>query len=155
MKPQFLLVAALGLVVAADEPGKGDGKKLSPDLKQMQGTWRVILVEFGGKKATKEENEKVNFRLVVEGERYTVYLNDEKFTSGRMKLDPAKKPKEMDTREEEGPNKGKTLQSIYKIEGDVMMACFNVPGGQRPTEFKTEEGSEQMLLKYERVRKKK
>ena len=42
-------------------------------------------------------------------------------TTGRFTVDPAKKPKEMDVKPKDGPNKGKTVKAIYKLDGDTLV----------------------------------
>ena len=50
-----------------------------------------------------------------------------------LKLDPAKKPREMDITYDDGPNKGKTHHAIYALEGDTLTICrHQQPGRERP-----------------------
>jgi uncharacterized protein (TIGR03067 family) len=66
---------------------------------------------------------------------------------GAIKVDDTKGT--IDFTPEDGPAKGKTLQGIYKIEGDVLTLCFTGAGGARPKEFKSDDRNT-VLATYER-----
>src|SRR5262245_3232187 len=114
-------VAVLLAVAAVARPQDEAAKK---DLKAMEGTWTATLHEADGKATSKEEAEKVRAKLVVKDGKYTVYFNKEgaekEVGRGTIKLDPAKKPKEIDVTVEAGPNKDKVMQGIYEIKADEM-----------------------------------
>jgi uncharacterized protein (TIGR03067 family) len=121
-----LAAAALlltGLAVA------GDTKE---DLKKLEGTWKG---EFEGKK----------FEMKMEKDKFTVTFsfgdNDIVF-KGKIKIDPSKKPKEIDLTVEEGKDfQGKTSQGIYEVDGDSLKWCANEPGmDTRPKAFPDKEG---------------
>ena len=70
------------------------------------------------------------------------------------KLDPTKKPKQIDFTPLDGPpnEKGKTGHGLYSLEGDVLKLCM--PKGpdadERPTELRTEEGGKAFLITLKR-----
>jgi uncharacterized protein (TIGR03067 family) len=127
-----LLVAGLAL---AEEGGK--------DLKQLQGTWVRASEEKNGQKTPVAELK--NTRLTLKGDQYTLDDGKQKRT-GTFKLDESKTPKTLDIVSGEGPNKGKTLKAIYKIEGDTFTYCVAPPDQDRPTEFSGKAGSGHTLL---------
>jgi len=43
--------------------------------------------------------------------------------------------------------------AMTEIKGDTMTAVFAKPGNERPTEFKTKEGSDQSVIRYVRMKK--
>jgi hypothetical protein len=49
-----------------------------------------------------------------------------------------------------GPNKGKTILGIVEVEKDTLRVCYDFSGKDRPTEFKTAEGTQHFLVIYER-----
>jgi uncharacterized protein (TIGR03067 family) len=69
-----------------------------------------------------------------------------------QKLDPSKSPKTLDAKVTDGPNKGAVILGIYEISGDTLKVCFDPEGKKRPTEFKSESGS-QTLVVHKRVKK--
>jgi hypothetical protein len=44
------------------------------------------------------------------------------------------------------------MPAIYEFDGDKMKCCVALPGGKRPTEFKTKEGSTDMFIVYQKVK---
>jgi uncharacterized protein (TIGR03067 family) len=147
------LVAA-GVVVALAVCAVGaQDDATKKDLKAMEGTWAVTVHEFGGEKVSEDQNKQFNGKLVVKDGKYTVFTGDMKIGAGTIKLDASKTPKHVDAVSDEGADKGKAMQGIYKIEGETMMVCFGQPGSDRPTEFKTKKDTTQMLLSYKRAKK--
>lgn len=138
------LLAVTGF--AASAGGAGD------DLKAMQGRWSATIAEMNGKPSS-DELLNLKLVLVVEGDTYRILSNDKVFSAGKLKLDSSKTPRTMDATNTEGPLKGVVQQAIYQIKGDTMTAVFAKPGTARPTEFKTKEGSEQSVIRYERMKK--
>ncbi len=132
-----LIVLALGLVSAAQ-----DSAKANKDLDRLQGTWKRASGEMNGKKVSAEELQKTT--LTIKGDQYVLKMGDQT-RKGHIKLDPTKKPKQIDIISGAGPNRGKTLQGIYELEGDTFRYCVAQPGKSRPTEFSSRPGSGQGL----------
>ncbi len=129
-----VVVLLAGLGVAADDKG---------DLDKLQGTWVRASIERDGKPSPADELK--NSRLTLKGDKYTLDDGKEKRT-GTFKLDATKTPKTLDIISDAGPNKGKTLKAIYKIEGDTFTYCVAPPDKDRPTEFSGKEGTGHTLL---------
>jgi len=72
---------------------------------------------------------------------------------GTVKIDGTKKPKTMDIVGTEGPNKGKTILSIFEFDGDKLKVCYDLGGKNRPEEFATKDGGLQFLVTYQRAAK--
>jgi uncharacterized protein (TIGR03067 family) len=137
MRRFSLLVAG---VLVAGLAFAEEGKK---DLDKLQGTWVRVSVERNGKPAPADELK--NSKLTLKGDQYTLDDGKEKRT-GTFKLDATKTPKTLDIISASGPNKGKTLKGIYKIEDGTFTYCVAGPGKDRPTEFSAKEGSGHTLL---------
>jgi uncharacterized protein (TIGR03067 family) len=127
-----LLVGGLTFAAEADK-----------DLDKLQGTWVRVSVVRDGKEVPADDLK--NIRLTIKGDKYTLDEGKEK-RSGTFKLDASKAPRRLDIVSDAGPNKGKTLKAIYKIEGDTFTYCVAGPGKDRPTEFSSKEGSGHTLL---------
>jgi uncharacterized protein (TIGR03067 family) len=134
-------MAVLSLSVAS----RGDDAK--EEGKKMDGTWLPKSAELGGK-AFPEETLKM-MKLVIKGDTYTVTVGTMP-DKGTVKRDTSAKPKAMDVTGTEGPNKGKTFPAIYELDGDTLKVCYNLGGKERPTEFKTKEGTQLFLVTYKR-----
>jgi uncharacterized protein (TIGR03067 family) len=146
----LLLALAAGVLVAAEAPKEDAGKK---DLKAMQGTWEAVSHEEDGRKATEEERKKAQVRLVVKGDEYTISFGKTVGGKGTLKLDPGKKPKQIDVVLGDGPFKGKAMLGIYELKGDELRVCTAMPGKERPKEFSTKKGSQRYLIGYKRLKK--
>jgi uncharacterized protein (TIGR03067 family) len=140
------IVTALvgGLLLAADAPTEDAAKK---DREALQGAWRPVSSEMGGKDQTAEAKEHL---LVFEGDSFTVKKGDEVRVKGTFKLDPSKKPKAIDmtiTESRRDQDKGKEMHGIYELGKDTLKWCTAEPGGKdRPKEFATKEGTRLMLV---------
>ncbi len=119
----------------------------------MAGTWAIKELEVGGKKISDEENKNAKVRLDIQGDKYTVHFGDMQVGAGTLKLNAAKNPRQIDIAIKEGMGKDQILYGIYKFDGETMIVCVNQPDAkERPTEFKTKEGSGQMLFSYKRIK---
>jgi uncharacterized protein (TIGR03067 family) len=158
MWSRFALLVTMGCFLAGfnsprtfGDAQEGDFKK---ELKALAGTWRPIFSENDGNKApeerlkdacmTRDETGKVIGRrgdmIVLEGKV--------------QKIDASKKPNTIDTEVTAGDLKGKTIQGIYEIDGDILRVCVVLPGkGERPTEFSGKAGTGCNLTVYKREKK--
>ena len=141
-----VLVACGGIVGRADD--KADGAK---ELEKFRGAWTFESVEAGGKKLPTEPFQ--GMTVVFDGEKYVVKKGDETIQSATQKLDPSKSPKTLDATVTDGPNQGTVILGIYEIDGDTLKVCFDPEGKTRPTEFKTEPGSQTTLVIHKRLKK--
>jgi len=71
-----------------------------------------------------------------------------KFT---YKLDPTRKPKEIDLIWAEFANKGKIQLAIYELDGDTLKICESPIGKERPKKFESKKGSGQSILTLKRL----
>jgi uncharacterized protein (TIGR03067 family) len=145
---RFLVIAALafGLTATADE--KKDAKA---ELDKLTGTWKGVSVVREGKPIPKAEAEA--YRLVVTGEKYTLTGEGSETIEGTHKVDPTKKPKEIDAVRTKGPNKGETLKGLYELTEDSFVVCFAAPGKDRPKELKADGGPGLRVLTFKREKK--
>jgi uncharacterized protein (TIGR03067 family) len=120
------------------------------DLKALVGKWKVDKAELGGKDAMAFAKD-VKLEMLAGG-KYQLDLLGQK-DEGTFSVNPSKKPAEMDIKGNDGPNKGKTIKTIYKIDDDTVTICYGLGGGDRPTKFETKEGTMQFLVVYKREKK--
>jgi len=123
-----------------------NGKILRDDRKTIKGTWVIVEAELGGQKLPDEGVK--GTKLILTGGKYR-YQND----YGDYKLYSSEKIKAMDIIGVEGPNKGKRFLAIYELDGDKLKICYDLAGKTRPTKFKTEAGTMQFLVTYQRERR--
>jgi len=123
------------------------GNDSQDDAKSMNGTWLPSAAELAGAEFPDEVRKSI--KLIINDGTYTVTVGTN-LDRGTVKLDPSKKLKELDIMGTEGPNKGKTILAIFEKTGDTLKICYDLSGKARPTEFKTEKGTLQFLVTYER-----
>jgi uncharacterized protein (TIGR03067 family) len=111
----------------------------------IDGAWLPSAAELGGQKFPDEVRK--TMKLVVKDGNYTVTVGNE-VDQGTIKLNPSAKPKAMDITGTDGPNKGKTIPAIYERNGDTLRICYDLSGKSRPTEFKSETGTQLFLVTY-------
>src|ERR1700719_2494488 len=96
MKTKVLAVLAVGVLCAVIRAEEGAKK----ELEKFTGSWVAVAVERDGKKASEDVVKTV--KLTVQGEKYTLHVRDQ-VIEGTHKLDPAKKPKQIDAVRTKGP----------------------------------------------------
>jgi uncharacterized protein (TIGR03067 family) len=134
----------LGMTVAWVYLAASDGG----DLDRLQGTWKRVSVISDGKDYPEAAAKQ---QLIIKGDSYTIKAQGQNDQEGTLKLDPAREPKQLDIMPSTGPNQGKILKGIYKLEGDRFTTCIAPPGKDRPTEFASKPGSGHGLFVNERV----
>ena len=118
------LVGVLVLTGAAGE----DNEAVKKDLKALAGKWKVESFEDGDGK--KQEFEGATLAFADSNLEFT---KDNETKKGKIKLNPAGKPKEIDVMPE---GKADAMLGVYQIEGDMLKICITgEPGAARPNEF--------------------
>jgi len=134
-------VVLLAVVFAsASVVAGGDAKG---DLKKFAGTWAVESAQKGGKDAP--GNDIKDAKFIFNGDKLTLKFGEKSIDEVTFKVDPAKKPRQIDITVKEKTGKG-----IYRFKGDQLELCRSEPGGARPTEFKSAEGSSTTLFVVKR-----
>jgi uncharacterized protein (TIGR03067 family) len=142
------VILMLSIATAVGNDKKADDA-IAADLKALVGKWKIEKAEIGGKESLALFKE-LKFEI-TEGGKYALELGVK--DEGTFTVDPGKSPKEMDIKGEAGPNKGKTIKAIYKIDGDTMTICYELGGGDRPTKFETKPDTKLFLAVYKREKK--
>jgi uncharacterized protein (TIGR03067 family) len=117
-----------------------DGEK---DLAKMQGTWKLVSVEFHGWKVPDIAFKDV--MVVIARNKITFKFRDKIDCGSTFKLDPRKQPASFDSTADSGEDKGKLSLGIYAFDGNKLKLSWSGPGEGRPKEFGTKDGSKQEL----------
>jgi uncharacterized protein (TIGR03067 family) len=141
-------VLCSALIVVVLGPARGADDK---DAKAIQGTWAYTSMEWNGRKLPAEQIK--TSTITFDGDKFTIKRGDKVASAGTHKFDSTKTPKTFDATITEGEGKGNVLLGIYKLDGDTMTGCINLTGRERPTEFKTVEATETVLVVVKRAKK--
>ena len=144
-----LMAVGFGSVVGVlgqETPKKDDAVK--EELKRLEGSWRVVAVELGGKEMDREEIGDAKNLWVFSGTKCST-VTGKRTIECTFTIDPAKSPKWIDvTRTSDKV----TWPGIYELKGETLRVFQGTPGGKRPTEFKTTEGTQEVIHTHERVK---
>ena len=119
----------------------GDSAQQS-DLEKMQGDWVPTEIIANGK--TLEADVISAIKVKIKDNGYKSERADGQ-DEGTFKLNEAASPQSMDLT----TGSGDEVQAIYEISGDTFKACYAVKGASRPTEFKSTEDSNHILVVYQ------
>jgi uncharacterized protein (TIGR03067 family) len=139
-----VFVMVTPLLLSAD-----DMDEVSKELKALEGKWKAVAMEAGGKPLPKDGVPDFTFTVGADGKSTAKTPQREDQTT--ITVDPKKAPRTIDNRHETGAHKGKTQYGIYKLEGDRWTVCMSLPGGDRPTDFATK-GTSHVVFVFERVK---
>jgi uncharacterized protein (TIGR03067 family) len=148
MRTRFIVIAAVGLCLAADSP-KDASKE---DQEKLRGVWAFASSERDGKQERSESEDALELEFAAESFRF--HLPAGARHPQPYRLDPDAKPKGIDwlAGGKHGPSE--PLLGIYELEGDTLKICWGQSGGQRPKEFATGAGKGEWLWVLKRAEKK-
>jgi RNA polymerase sigma factor (sigma-70 family) len=136
-------------------PGK-EAHKPRTDQELIQGTWVFVSLRVGGKNQWNKDAPPKSLTFTGDKVRFLAVNGDGKevaFHSG-FKLDPSRKPKEIDMTDLDGELKGKTTAGLYELDGDTLRLCHpERPAGDRPRTLESRVGSTDYLWTLKRAAK--
>lgn len=138
------------LALAACFPA-GAPEAVRQEMAWLEGEWSMVAGRRDGR-AMPEDLVKESRRVARAGETI-VTVGGALFFRARYTIDPASRPKAIDYRLTDGPNKGKTLLGIYELHGDAVRFCFARAGQPRPGDFTARKGSGRTFSEWKRAGK--
>jgi uncharacterized protein (TIGR03067 family) len=139
MGSQISLGLIVALLLAADAPKDGATKQ---DKEKIQGVWKVVSVEFGGKPDKDGEGDTWTFK----GDECATKSTDGVKVPRTYKLDATKKPKSFELSGEVV-----NMAGIYSLEGDELKVCLG-PSDKPPSEFSSK-GEKHILIVLKREKR--
>ncbi len=111
------------------------------DKEKIQGTWKVVSIQDGGRKHPNPQNCTVR----IDKEKLTAKDGDKTLLEATYQLDSKQKPRWIDLTHGDKKEPG-----IYELKGDDLKICLNEHdaerGNGRPTEFASQNNSANDLL---------
>lgn len=133
------VLAGLLAVLCVAGLARAEKAKAEPASKK----FRYLKMVHDGTAVPKKELKE--FVLIVTGDKGVVKKGDQVIFEGTAKTDMNKTPWTIDVTTTAGKDKGQVMKGIWKVDKDKMTVCWGKPGGERPTEFKSEKGSGTIL----------
>ncbi len=90
-------------------------------------------------------------KLTIKDGEYTVWVGEAE-DRGTVRTDAKAQPAQMTLVGSEGPNKGKTILAIYRVEGEKVTICYDLSGKSHPAEFQSTAENKLFLATYRRVK---
>jgi uncharacterized protein (TIGR03067 family) len=141
----FLIVLAAMTVAPA---WAEENEAIKKDLALLQGEWSMVSGSADGQPMPDEM--RAQMKRVCKGDETTTTMAGRVYIKAKITIDPSKKPKTIDYEMTAGPTKGQKQLGIYEVEGDTFKSCFAKPGGERPTDFKPDDGRTSSVWKREK-----
>ena len=139
---------------------EGQDNPVKDEMKNLLGKWAQVSVEADGKKLT-DNKDSAKVTLTITGEKWieTTSAGTGVGDVSTFKINPAKKPKQIDITIKLGKGKTLTFPGIYTLIGDTLTTAVPFPFGgdftnigKRPGEFRTKEGDGFVVTIYKRVK---
>jgi uncharacterized protein (TIGR03067 family) len=143
----LIFVLATPLLLGAD-----NGDDVRKELKALEGKWKAVAMEAGGKPLPKDSIPDFTFIVAANGK--STGQSPQGDYQATITVDPRKSPKTIDNLHESGAQKGKKQYGIYKLEGDKWTVCMTRPGvaeGDRPKDFNTKDTANVVFV-FERLK---
>jgi uncharacterized protein (TIGR03067 family) len=146
-------VIGLIFVLAAPLPlGADTGDDVRKELKALEGKWKAVAMEAGGKLFPKDRIPDFTFIVAANGK--STGQSPQGDYQATITVDPRKSPRTIDNLHESGAQKWKKQYGIYKLEGDKWTVCMTRPGvaeGDRPKDFTTQDTANVVFV-FERLK---
>jgi len=125
-------VAAVAACAGANQPPSVDGD------------WTIASATLSG---TAVPLMALQGHLQMSGGTY-VFQND----TGSFKIDGRAVPWRIDVHGIHGPNAGKTIPAIFRMDGDTLTICYDLSGRVHPQAFRSDSGTQLFLVRYTRAK---
>jgi uncharacterized protein (TIGR03067 family) len=112
------------------------------------GTWKPVSVELGGQPLP--EGVLQTMELMIEGNSYFMRAGGQ-VDRGTLAFNEESDPCRMDISGTSGPNAGKHIPAIWRLDDDLLTICYGLEGESRPSTFTTGKNPKLFLVKYRRA----
>lgn len=146
-----LLLVGSSLSTSSSLAFAGDDRELAikKDRKQIEGRWNIISLVVSGNEVAAEEIRKYTVINQADG-AWSLQEAGKVISKGTSTIDPTRQPKTLDFKVTEGAGEGKQYLGIYELDETTRKMCFAPPDQDRPTEFRSADGSKHICVKFKR-----
>ena len=153
----FTALILFSLTAPAEPPKEKDREKefsaeAKKELKKLEGKWRIVKLATADKESEAKDQEAY---FVFKGAEVTLTSADKPKTETLhiTALDTTTDPKCIDFLEKREGRPDRTLEGIYKIDGDTLQIAFSIPKEvkNRPTSFE-KPGDRALVWTFKRVK---
>ena len=116
------------------------------DQQRLQGTWKVISADVGGRSAGLKQN----VRWIIAGSKIVMELGERR--EGKFSLDASKSPRRIDivAMASDGKQKADSLLGVYELSGDELRVCLDSGDEPRPASLRSSQDTNQVSLVLQR-----
>ncbi len=140
------ILTAMTMLAASELASKTmDEANLQNEMKRLQGTWRCVETEVGGRRVKADEI--AEHRMVISGSECSLH-SGKRVTTFSIRIDTEASPMHIDLKTK---STNETMHGIFRFEGPKLYINLDMDKQARPTEFPTAPGSKQVLRQFEKV----
>jgi uncharacterized protein (TIGR03067 family) len=160
---QVSTIAAGGPIISQQEVSPPNSQRQEPksaqdakdetdaEFKRLAGKWIPKSAVLAGDKIPDEVCK--NIQLEMSPGRYKTITSGVE-SSGTITIDVTKEPRSMDIAIEDGPEAGKTIKCIYKLESEILHVAYSLAFEDvRPVDFESNQDNKQLVIVYQRPEK--
>jgi uncharacterized protein (TIGR03067 family) len=140
------LALVLGTAWAAE---KASDEAIRADQKILEGTWQAVTMEVNGGVSEPYDTQKLTIINGSDG-TWTFYSEGNEVAKGTSSINPLETPKTIDFTITEGEGEGNSYHGIYELQEDSRKLCFAPAEVNRPMDFYSAPGSQNIFIKFER-----
>jgi uncharacterized protein (TIGR03067 family) len=142
-------VVVVALCLLARSAAHAAGEVPRDDDAALCGAWACTAAVVDGKPLSDAVVKEL--RLTIDPHRYRTERGGEVLFDSTYRIDPSKRPRQIEMTATEGDAAGQPALGIYALEGDTLRMCYVMPGGARPKTFESAPGSKAFLVTWKRT----
>ena len=154
----FAALVVFVLAAPVDPPKEKEKPKELPEaakkeLKKLEGKWKLLKAADSTKEAEPDPKEPT-ILFVFKGNELTMEYGERKEAIRITAIDPSTDPKCIDLAEKRRDDPERTIEGVYKIDGDTLQIALHIPkdAKQRPVGFEKPTDPRTMVWTLKRIK---